>query len=196
MNNQSLPKKTVYLFSAIFIVILATAGYFVFKDRFAKNPEEEKTAKTIDSVSISYPEGWEEVERNDEEKISGIILKLKESELGQTFLLRSTIGELDDSFNIDTLPDLVVSALEKEIYGFELVSKGKTKINSYDAVQIKYKQKYNDNPKVFVSEINIIPTEHQTFYLIFRGESATYGEIENDTKNISKALAEYFEDNL
>ena len=194
MKNKPLSTLVV---GVILLVIVGVGGYFLFRDRFQDNsPKQEDNTKIIDSVSISYPEGWEEVNRNDEEKASGIILKLKRKDLSDTFLLRTTVGTLDANFNIDGLPDLVVAGFKKEIYGFELVSKEVHKVGTYDSAQVKYKQKYADTQKVYENQIDIIPTSRQTFYLIFRGESSNDNQLEKDIKKISEDLADYLKSNL
>lgn len=193
------PSKT--LIFGIFVIIAAAliGGFFLFKDRLFKKTTSENnnnTSKIIEEISISYPEGWQEETRSETEKNAGIMLKLKEKDLKDTFMLKTSIGELDSSFKLNDLPDTIVESLKKEIYSFKLVSKNVTKVENLDIVEIKYTQTSSSDQKTYENYMEIIPTQHQTFYLIFRNEEDHHDQMEEDAKNISDTITSYLNSNL
>ena len=193
--NKNFPKLLVVIG---LVVVLGIGGYY-FRDRLF--PQKEETTESdkisiINDMTVSYPSGWQEESINDEEKISGIIEKAKRDDLKSSFILRTTVGKLEENLDIQGLPDLIVKSMEKEVFGFKLVKKEVTKIDQYEAINIRYKQEYAEVEKNQENIIIIIATQYQTFYLIFRGDESTFNQIDNNVTDISNAIGKYLNSNL
>ena len=183
--------------TAVIIVILAilAAGYFLFRDEIAlrTTSKEVATVKVVRSVNLSYPDGWQEERLTNADVIAGILLKLGREDPEATLILRTIVGKLEEGVDINSLSDQIVAAFEKEIENFSLVEKKVSRLESFNSVDVIYKQSSSEDNKIYKNRIIIMPTKNQTFYLTFRSEDTDFEKIEADIEKMTSDFAAYLE---
>ncbi len=183
--------------TAVIIAILAllAAGYFLFRDEIAlrTTSKEVATVKVVRSVNLSYPDGWQEERLTNADVIAGILLKLGREGPGATLILRTIVGKLEEGVDINSLSDQIVAAFEKEIENFSLVEKKVSRLESFNSVDVIYKQSSAEDNKIYKNRIIIMPTKNQTFYLTFRSEDTDFEKIEADIEKMTSDFAAYLE---
>ena len=183
--------------TAVIIAILAilAAGYFLFRDEIAlrTTSKEVATVKVVRSVNLSYPDGWQEERLTNADVIAGILLKLGREDPNATLILRTIVGKLEEGVDINSLSDQIVAAFEKEIENFSLVEKKVSRLESFNSVDVIYKQSSAEDNKIYKNRIIIMPTKNQTFYLTFRSEDTDFEKIEADIEKMTSDFAAYLE---
>ena len=183
--------------TAVIIVFLAllAAGYFLFRDEIAlrTTSKEVATVKVVRSVNLSYPDGWQEERLTNADVIAGILLKLGREDPNATLILRTIVGKLEEGVDINSLSDQIVAAFEKEIENFSLVEKKVSRLESFNSVDVIYKQSSAEDNKIYKNRIIIMPTKNQTFYLTFRSEDTDFEKIEADIEKMTSDFAAYLE---
>ena len=182
-------QKQKVLIALIVASVVILGGFFLFKDKISDTtPKNGVTnVEIVSKVDIDYPQGWTEQKLTDVDKIAGIILNLERSTPEATFILRTIVGQLEENINIDELSDEIVNKFNKEIENFDLVNKKVYRLDSLDAIEVRYKQKSEaEDNKVYENLIIIIPTKNQTFYLTFRSDESDFDKIQKDIGKISK----------
>jgi len=183
--------------TAVIIAILAilAAGYFLFRDEIAlrTTSKEVATVKVVRSVNLSYPDGWQEERLTNADVIAGILLKLRREDPEATLILRTIVGKLEEGVDINSLSDQIVAAFEKEIENFSLVEKKVSRLESFNSVDVIYKQSSSEDNKIYKNRIIIMPTKNQTFYLTFRSEDTDFEKIEADIEKMTSDFAAYLE---
>ena len=183
--------------TAAIIVILAVlaAGYFLFRDEIAlrTTSKEVATVKVVRSVNLSYPDGWQEERLTNADVIAGILLKLRREDPEATLILRTIVGKLEEGVDINSLSDQIVAAFEKEIENFSLVEKKVSRLESFNSVDVIYKQSSSEDNKIYKNRIIIMPTKNQTFYLTFRSEDTDFEKVEADIEKVTSDFAAYLE---
>ena len=183
--------------TAVIIVFLAllAAGYFLFRDEIAlrTTSKEVATVKVVRSVNLSYPDGWQEERLTNADVIAGILLKLGREDPNATLILRTIVGKLEEGVDINSLSDQIVAAFEKEIENFSLVEKKVSRLESFNSVDVIYKQSSSEDNKIYKNRIIIMPTKNQTFYLTFRSEDTDFEKIEADIEKMTSDFAAYLE---
>ena len=183
--------------TAVIIVFLAllAAGYFLFRDEIAlrTTSKEVATVKVVRSVNLSYPDGWQEERLTNADVIAGILLKLGREDPNATLILRTIVGKLEEGVDINSLSDQIVAAFEKEIENFSLVEKKVSRLESFNSVDVIYKQSSSEDNKIYKNRIIIMPTKNQTFYLTFRSEDTDFEKVEADIEKVTSDFAAYLE---
>ena len=183
--------------TAVIIAILAilAAGYFLFRDEIAlrTTSKEVATVKVVRSVNLSYPDGWQEERLTNADVIAGILLKLRREDPEATLILRTIVGKLEEGVDINSLSDQIVAAFEKEIENFSLVEKKVSRLESFNSVDVIYKQSSSEDNKIYKNRIIIMPTKNQTFYLTFRSEDTDFEKVEADIEKVTSDFAAYLE---
>ena len=183
--------------TAVIIAILAilAAGYFLFRDEIAlrTTSKEVATVKVVRSVNLSYPDGWQEERLTNADVIAGILLKLRREDPEATLILRTIVGKLEEGVDINSLSDQIVAAFEKEIEKFSLVEKKVSRLESFNSVDVIYKQSSSEDNKIYKNRIIIMPTKNQTFYLTFRSEDTDFEKVEADIEKVTSDFAAYLE---
>jgi len=183
--------------TAVIIVFLAllAAGYFLFRDEIAlrTTSKEVATVKVVRSVNLSYPDGWQEERLTNADVIAGILLKLRREDPEATLILRTIVGKLEEGVDINSLSDQIVAAFEKEIENFSLVEKKVSRLESFNSVDVIYKQSSSEDNKIYKNRIIIMPTKNQTFYLTFRSEDTDFEKVEADIEKVTSDFAAYLE---
>ena len=183
--------------TAVIIVFLAllAAGYFLFRDEIAlrTTSKEVATVKVVRSVNLSYPDGWQEERLTNADVIAGILLKLGREDPNATLILRTIVGKLEEGVDINSLSDQIVAAFEKEIENFSLVEKKVSRLESFNSVDVIYKQSSAEDNKIYKNRIIIMPTKNQTFYLTFRSEDTDFEKVEADIEKMTSDFAAYLE---
>ena len=183
--------------TAVIIVFLAllAAGYFLFRDEIAlrTTSKEVATVKVVRSVNLSYPDGWQEERLTNADVIAGILLKLRREDPEATLILRTIVGKLEEGVDINSLSDQIVAAFEKEIENFSLVEKKVSRLESFNSVDVTYKQSSSEDNKTYKNRIIIMPTKNQTFYLTFRSEDTDFEKVEADIEKVTSDFAAYLE---
>ena len=179
----------------IVLLVVLAAGYFLFRDEIALRTTSKEVAnvKVVRNVNLSYPDGWQEERLTNADVIAGILLKLRSEDPEATFILRTIVGKLEEGVDMDGLSDQIVAAFEKEIENFDLVEKKVSRLESFNSVEVTYKQKSSEDNKTYQSRIIIMPTKNQTLYLTFRSEDTDFEKIEADIEKMTSDFAAYLE---
>ena len=178
----------------IIIIIILGAVFFIFREDITERIGGKKVADVgvVKKLDLSYPSGWQEERRTKADVIVGILSKANRENPDATLIIRSITGKLEESVNVKTLTDQVADSLSKEIENFEgLVSKKAIKIKSFDAVEVRYKQKSSRDDITYEVLQIIIPTQNQTFFLTFRSPEADFNAAQGDVEKIVDDFGSY-----
>ena len=182
-------QKQKVLIALIVASVVILGGFFLFKDKISDLTSKNgvTNVEVVSKVDIDYPQGWTEQTLTDGDKIAGIILNLERSAPEASFILRTIVGQLEENINMNDLSDEIVDTFNQEIENFDLVSKKVYRLDSFDAIEVRYTQESEaEDNKVFENLIIIIPTKNQTFYLTFRANESDFDQIQEDIEKISK----------
>ena len=182
-------QKQKVLIALIVASVVILGGFFLFKDKISDLTSKNgvTNVEVVSKVDIDYPQGWTEQTLTDGDKIAGIILNLEKKDPEASFILRTIVGQLEENINMSDLSDKIVDTFNQEIENFDLVSKKVYRLDSFDAIEVRYTQESEaEDNKVFENLIIIIPTKNQTFYLTFRANESDFDQIQEDIEKISK----------
>ena len=182
-------QKQKVLIALIVASVVILGGFFLFKDKISDTTPKNgvTTVEIVSKVDIDYHQGWMEQKLTDVDKIAGFILELERNNPDASFILRTIVGQLEENINMNDLSDEIVDTFNQEIENFDLVSKKVYRLDSFDAIEVRYTQESaTDDNKVYENLIIIIPTKNQTFYLTFRSDESDFDKIQEDIEKISK----------
>lgn len=185
------------LIPAIVLVIALAGGLYLFFTNqlpFTKS-EPPETREIVNKVEFAYPQDWDDQIVNDVDRRAGIILRLGRKDPEATLLIRSIVGELQDNFKLRDLLDPTTEKLKQEIKGFELISGKADSLEGFEILKIEYKQKDGNDP-VYQNLMIILPTQKQTFYLVFRSPDPSFEKVNQDIDSISKSFADHLKGSL
>lgn len=178
------------LVPAIVVVIALAGGLYLFFTNqlpFTKS-ELPETREIVNKVEFAYPQDWDDQIITDVDRGAGIILRLGRKDPEATLLVRSIVGDLEENFNTKDLLDPTVEKMKAEIKDFELLNGKAEKLEDFEALKIEYKQK-DAKGAIYQNLMIILPTQKQTFYLIFRSPESSFEKISGDIDSISKSFA-------
>lgn len=179
--------------AAFLLIVVATGAFLLLRERDSNQATKSPISfpEVNRDIEINHPKGWKEKAIDDIDKIKGVLVKLQKESPKASFVARTMIGELEKEFEIKIVSDEVIVALKKSLDNFHLVRKEITRIDSFDAVEIQYKQTSANDNEVYEYLMIIIPTQNQTFYLTFRSKEDDFRLIKKDAQEISKSFADH-----
>ncbi len=111
-------------------------------------------------------------------------------------IMRKAPGNLSKNFDIQTLPDQVVTSLKSGVPGFKLINKSIVQLQSYDTAKIDYTRTNSSNQKTYRDEMFIVPTQHSTFYITYSADLPDLNSLQNDINAINTSAASYIKNHL
>ncbi|HSX27248.1 MAG TPA: hypothetical protein VLG25_00525 [Patescibacteria group bacterium] len=191
-----LRNKAVILKLLAVAVLVIVVGLFAFQlgsNDKKNNPSgsQDTNKVSLPPSGIDYPSGWKEVgSTTSANKASGVIAEAVRSNPDATVIVREESGgDLAKDFDINKLPDEVVSRFKQEVENFSLISKSVVKVGSFQAAKVDYKEKESGNT-VLSNTMFIVPTGKKTYYIKYQ-TTAELSKIGDDITAINTRLAEY-----
>lgn len=181
----------------VFVILLLSLGiYFVYKNQIQQNNKTNIPLITTDNFTVSCPENWNKKKITSKENSSGILFQCENPKTKSLFVLKAITGKPEPNLDINLLQSSIIKSLKKNIQGFKTVEKEVTTFGEFNSVHIVYTQQI---PSLEVKDKNIlviVPTEKQTFYLLFKNQKAYYTEMEGDIRKISEEIIVFLNDTL
>ena len=188
-ENRNNTKTIVTVVAVIAVVLgLLFIGNSVKNRFFSKSPQEQQT-QDVEDVSIELPDGWGEVKLTASDQKAAIIARRERSNPNASLIIRKIVGQLDENFDIKTLPEALVATFSTELKGFTLVDKEVKKFGGFETAQVHYKQ--TTKGETFENLIVVMPTANQTFYLTFRASEDDFAEAQDDFDTIVTDFADF-----
>lgn len=179
------------IFIAVLIVVVA--GVFIYNHNKTTKKDQQSGTNQVVQVGlapsgIKYPSTWQEAAKVSlTDKKSGVISESFRNNPSTKVILREMPVKLTDKFDINKLPDQVVTSLQSEIDGFKLTSKGVVKIGSYEAAKIEYTAP-NADQKDYKNTMYIVPTAKKAFYITYQ-TTENLSDIKADVDAINTSIA-------
>jgi len=182
-------KKIVILLT---IIILAFLGwYFLIRDTGVPGADQTKTL-TVDGTSFAFPGNWQQLQLSDADKKANVVLKLGSAKPSGSFVWRVLKGKLAKSVDVAALPDQVAAELTSGINGAKIISKGVSRVGSFDAVKVLYtRPDVNDSKITYRNLMYVVPRPNQTHYLTFSAREGDFDKIEPGFAKILNSFVAY-----
>ena len=184
--------KTQYILIGAIMLVLIVGGIAAF---LLNRQSNNQNVHLVTQVQIPVPAGWQTQEVRQDEKNAGVFMKLQRVNPQSNAIIRGVPSELEANFNINDLPGKLASSLKDSIEGFTLVNQGITQTGSHQAAEIRYQEKSAAQKQVYETLMIVIPTAHQSFYLVFRAPSSNYQQVENDFAAMTDSFGSYLDAN-
>ncbi|HLG90985.1 MAG TPA: LpqN/LpqT family lipoprotein [Candidatus Saccharimonadales bacterium] len=190
-----LKKLSGFKVIGLVIAVALAAGFIGYNVANTDNRSESQTDKNVAAPAygrITYPKDWQEAKTiSAVENQADVISKASRHNPDATTIIRAVATKLEANFDIKTLPDEVVKSLSKEIEDFSLVSKEIAKVDNYQSVEIRYKQKGYEYLMVIIPQ----PQSSRTFYLTFSAKDDDFEKIGSHISEINQSVAKYISSN-
>ena len=187
------------LVAAGVVAVVAAGGisYVILRDRGSKDsttagvsrqsPGNEQTNE--DAAAIQFPAPWHRIPAEAADEKAGVLLRLERAEPEAGFLLRRILGRIEPPVDPEQLADETEAALQKEVEGFVLLEKSVLKRGAQDIVSLDYIQGKDRN--TFRALLLVVPTSDRTFYLTFRGPSASHSQVRPEYDQITDGFFDW-----
>lgn len=174
-------RRTGIAAAALAVSVLGGAGaYYVAAGQ--ATPARPAAEQTSRAEEYSLPQRWTQRAVTPEQEEAGILLRLERTQPAAVFLMRSIVGNLDRGVDVAAVADATAAALRRELRGLDTLSR-QTVVNQDQ--QIAHLQYEQTSPKGrAVTDLYVLPTQRQTFYLSFRSDAAAHEALSAEREAI------------
>lgn len=178
-------RRTVIAAAALALSVLGGAGayYLAAGGAGEVTPPRPPSAQASLPESQVFPERWTQRAVTQEEEEAGILLRLERSQLTSSFLMRSIIGNLQVDVSTSAIADATEAALRRDVRGLSRLTQEIVVNQDREMAHLQYEQSPAKSAPA-TTDLYILPTQRQTFYLSFRTESAHHATLSTERETI------------
>lgn len=172
-RSRALRNTGIVAASVVLTLLLAVGSYYVITEWIA--PSKVAGMGTPTSRQ-QWPDGWTQPAVTSQEERAGILLKLERARPNSSFLVRSITGSLEGGVKTSDIAVATEKALRRGVRGLGGLTKEAVVIQGRTLLHLSYTQ---PSPKdgLTSTDLYILPTQHQTFYLSFRSRTVDYQDL-------------------
>jgi hypothetical protein len=168
--------------AAITLSVLGAAGayYVAAGEGTPHRPASEQVGRP---EGQALPERWTQRAVTPDEEEAGILLRLERTRPTSSFLMRSIIGDLQGDVSTSAIADATEAALRRDVRGLGQLTQEIVVNRDREVAHLRYEQSLSKAAPA-TTDLYILPTQRQTFYLSFRTDAADHEALSKERETI------------